>query len=212
MGTPAQHSPNLYRNQTDLDYVTPGTSYEKSTVFCDVCKSLRENRAADRPGPDSACNGSDSTRHANSSGKSPRNSSPVGRSAKTRRRTPEAQLRRRAQNLAAQRAFRERRERYVLELTERAKDLESRGKRLQQENERLKSTIISLRTIIISLYSPTSAAQIASLCENSTTIAGLPRDMSADESVRLHSFALGHLESYSGASIGEGRQTLCGPA
>lgn len=212
MGTPAQHSPNLYRNQADLDYVTPGTSDEKSHVLCGVCRSLRDNRAADRPGPGSACNGSDSTRHANSSGKSPRNSSPVGRSAKTTRRTPEAQLRRRAQNLAAQRAFRERRERYVLELTERTKDLESRWKRLQQKNERLKSTIVSLRTIIISLYGPTSAAQITSLCENSTAIAGLPRDMSADESVRLHSFALGHLESYPGASIGERWQTMYWPA
>ncbi|KAF4544050.1 BZIP transcription factor [Lasiodiplodia theobromae] len=63
----------------------------------------------------------------------------------------EKKLRRRAQNRAAQRAFRERKERYTAELEQRAKETEARWNNLQQENERLRSAITSLQAAISSL-------------------------------------------------------------
>ncbi|KAL1626662.1 DNA-binding transcription factor yap1 [Diplodia seriata] len=61
-------------------------------------------------------------------------------------------LRRRAQNRAAQRAFRERRERYVAELEQRVRAMEARRDGLQQENERLRSVIVSLQGTIGAVY------------------------------------------------------------
>ncbi|BDD59971.1 hypothetical protein MAP00_005138 [Monascus purpureus] len=57
-----------------------------------------------------------------------------------------AQNRRKAQNRAAQRAFRERKERHVRELEEKVASLEQASKTLQADNERLKQELTRFAT------------------------------------------------------------------
>lgn len=98
------------------------------------------------------------------------------------------QLRRRAQNRAAQRAFRERKERYAADLEQRAKDTEARWNSLQQENERLRSAIVSLQGAISALWSQTVTPQGDSSCESPTCVVAISRDMSMGENDQLLSF------------------------
>ncbi|KAF7722921.1 hypothetical protein EC973_002601 [Apophysomyces ossiformis] len=73
-------------------------------------------------------------------------------------------LKRKAQNRAAQRAFRERKENYVRELEERVKQLEGSvepSDELQKENEQLKETIKKLRAENIVLGSAYSSFEVA---------------------------------------------------
>lgn len=98
------------------------------------------------------------------------------------------QARRRAQNRAAQRAFRIRKERYAADLEQRAKDTEARWNSLQQENERLRSAIVSLQAAISTLWSQTITPQEDSSCESPTCVVAISRDMSIGESDQLLSF------------------------